>query len=167
MDIMDLGAIGELVGGVAVIASLVYVGLQVRQSNRQTKDTAAREVASQFDRLLETIVANPKAREMWIVATEGPDRANLRNPKNLNPDDLTVFALVLYRVFHQFHSQYRARQAGTLDDRQWSKILPWIQMHLVSECALDYWNWARDGWFDDDFTAFVDDQVRALHGGEA
>ena len=33
MDIMELGAIGELVGGVAVIASLVYVGLQVRQSN--------------------------------------------------------------------------------------------------------------------------------------
>ena len=35
MDIMELGAIGELVGGVAVIGSLIYVGLQVRQSNRQ------------------------------------------------------------------------------------------------------------------------------------
>ena len=33
MDIMELGAIGELVGGVAVIATLVFVGLQVRQSN--------------------------------------------------------------------------------------------------------------------------------------
>ena len=35
MDIMELGAIGELVGGVAVIGSLLYLGLQVRQSNRQ------------------------------------------------------------------------------------------------------------------------------------
>ena len=34
MDIMELGAIGELVGGVAVVGSLIYVGLQVRQSNR-------------------------------------------------------------------------------------------------------------------------------------
>ncbi len=33
MGIMELGAIGELVGGVAVIGSLIYVGLQVRQSN--------------------------------------------------------------------------------------------------------------------------------------
>ena len=32
MDIMELGAIGEMVGGVAVIASLIYIGLQVRQS---------------------------------------------------------------------------------------------------------------------------------------
>jgi len=35
MDIMELGAIGELVGGVAVIGSLVYLALQVRQSNQQ------------------------------------------------------------------------------------------------------------------------------------
>ena len=35
MNIMELGAIGELVGGVAVIGSLIYVGLQVRQSNAQ------------------------------------------------------------------------------------------------------------------------------------
>ncbi|NIV76389.1 MAG: hypothetical protein GWN37_16595, partial [Gammaproteobacteria bacterium] len=34
MDIMQLGAIGELVGGVAVIASLLYVGTQVRESRK-------------------------------------------------------------------------------------------------------------------------------------
>ena len=32
MDIMELGAIGELVGGVPVIGSLLYVGLQVREN---------------------------------------------------------------------------------------------------------------------------------------
>ncbi len=32
MDIMELGAIGELVGGVAVIGSLLYVGLQISPS---------------------------------------------------------------------------------------------------------------------------------------
>ena len=33
MDIMELGAIGELVGGVAVVGPLLFVGFQVRQSN--------------------------------------------------------------------------------------------------------------------------------------
>ena len=37
MDIMELGAIGELVGGVAVIASLIYVGLQLRQNTSATR----------------------------------------------------------------------------------------------------------------------------------
>ena len=39
MDIMELGAIGELVGGVAVIGSLIYVGLQVRHSAEQARQT--------------------------------------------------------------------------------------------------------------------------------
>ena len=46
MDIMELGAIGELVGALAVVASLLYVGTQVRQSNRQARDAAARDVTT-------------------------------------------------------------------------------------------------------------------------
>ncbi len=42
MDIMELGAIGELVGGVAVIGSLIYVGLQVRQNNEQARQSCRR-----------------------------------------------------------------------------------------------------------------------------
>ncbi len=45
MNIMELGAIGELVGGVAVIGSLIYVGLQVRQSTEQTRQSNAIERA--------------------------------------------------------------------------------------------------------------------------
>ncbi len=42
MDIMELGAIGELVEGVAVIGSLVYLSLQVRQSAMVQSKPAAR-----------------------------------------------------------------------------------------------------------------------------
>ncbi len=43
MDIMEIGAIGELVGGIAVIASLIYVGLQVRQGTDQVRQSNAIE----------------------------------------------------------------------------------------------------------------------------
>ncbi len=44
MDVMESGAIGELAGGVAVIASLIYVGLQVRQSNNLAQGAAELEM---------------------------------------------------------------------------------------------------------------------------
>ena len=47
MNITELGAIGELAGGIAVIVSLVYVGLQVQQSNQISKSASLREVASE------------------------------------------------------------------------------------------------------------------------
>ncbi len=59
MNIMELGAIGELVGGVAVIGSLLYVGLQVRQSNERSRQTleleraqANREMSGHFAEVL-------------------------------------------------------------------------------------------------------------------
>ena len=39
MDIMELGAIGELVGGLAVLVTLVYLALQVRQNTRSVRLT--------------------------------------------------------------------------------------------------------------------------------
>ncbi|NNL85227.1 MAG: hypothetical protein HKP27_06215, partial [Myxococcales bacterium] len=51
MDIMELGAIGELVGGVAVIASLIFVGLQVRQSNVVARDMSVRSIANEVGQI--------------------------------------------------------------------------------------------------------------------
>ena len=51
MTIAELGAIGELVGGVAVIASLVYVGLQIRQSNEVAKAESVRELTTEMGRI--------------------------------------------------------------------------------------------------------------------
>jgi hypothetical protein len=43
MDILELGAIGELVGGVAVVGSLLFVGVQIRQGTRMTEKRALRQ----------------------------------------------------------------------------------------------------------------------------
>ncbi len=45
---MELGAIGELVGALAVIGSLVYVGLQIRQSNRLEKAESVRATTRDY-----------------------------------------------------------------------------------------------------------------------
>ena len=37
MSLQDWGAIGELLGGVAIIVSLLYVGLQLKHGNRETR----------------------------------------------------------------------------------------------------------------------------------
>jgi len=34
MTIQDLGAIGDLVGGVAVLATLVYLAMQIKQNTK-------------------------------------------------------------------------------------------------------------------------------------
>ena len=50
MDIMELGAIGELVGGVAVIGSLIYLAIQVKQGNEAWRTEAHRALAQEWTR---------------------------------------------------------------------------------------------------------------------
>ena len=37
MSLQDWGAIGELVGGIAIIVSLLYVGLQIKHGNKEAR----------------------------------------------------------------------------------------------------------------------------------
>ena len=48
MSIMELGALGEFVAAFGVIASLIYVGFQVRQNTKATNGNAIAQVASRF-----------------------------------------------------------------------------------------------------------------------
>ena len=40
MSIIELGAIGELVGGVAVIGTLIFIAIQIRQNTHQLRENA-------------------------------------------------------------------------------------------------------------------------------
>ena len=63
MDIMELGAIGEFVGGIVVIGSLIFVGLQVRQSNRLAQAEAVRSYIREYSQNVLTPLAEPAMAE--------------------------------------------------------------------------------------------------------
>ena len=48
MTLQDWGALGELIGGVAIIVSLIYVGLQVRQSTHATRAATSQAFTDQY-----------------------------------------------------------------------------------------------------------------------
>ena len=50
MHIMEFGAIGELVGGLAVVGSLIYVGLQIRQNTKMEGAAAHRAILEEVSR---------------------------------------------------------------------------------------------------------------------
>ena len=64
MNIMELGAIGELVGGVAVIGSLIYVGFQVRQSNALNRAESIRAFARDYNNFMMQ-VKDPNFTDIW------------------------------------------------------------------------------------------------------
>ena len=105
MDIMELGAIGELVGGLAVIGSLIYVGLQVRQSTRAQNNAAVDTAIDTVLRMNNLIAADGDLAR--LMSDGSYDRANLGD----HPDYFR-FHLIMRGVFLQFDSVRVKREAG-------------------------------------------------------
>lgn len=51
MTLQDLGAIGEVIGGIAVIVSFIYLALQVRHGLQGYRSNITQEVTNHFSRL--------------------------------------------------------------------------------------------------------------------
>jgi hypothetical protein len=64
MTITELGAIGELVGGVAVIGSLIYLAAQIRQNTRAMRSTTHQTVVDSVLRTVESISDHPDVAEL-------------------------------------------------------------------------------------------------------
>ena len=158
-----IGAVGEVGGAIAVVVTLIYLAAQIRQNTRGMHEAASRETASQFDRLAEGILLDPKSQEMYKIATGDP-MSVLANPQGLDPDDLRLFALFMYRWFNSFHVQHLAWRSGTLTDADWAKVVPAVRTFTATEASRDYWHWARD-WFDVEFVQFVDSEIAARTPG--
>ena len=63
MTLVELGALGELVGGVAIIVSLVYVGLQLKQSNTMARTAVQKEITSANSTWAIAIASSPSLAE--------------------------------------------------------------------------------------------------------
>ena len=68
LTILDWRAIGELIGGLAVILSLIYVGTQVRQNTKATKLTSYQHALDKLT-ALDLLLAKDQAlhRIAWLV----------------------------------------------------------------------------------------------------
>ena len=95
MNLQDLGNIGELVSGIAVVISLVYVAFQIRQNTEQTQQNTQAVRAAAMDSTIRYSVA---VRQSLF---ENPEITGIYMAGNADPDALNELELVRYSVLIQ------------------------------------------------------------------
>ncbi len=75
-----IGAIGELIGAAAVVVTLIYLAVQIRQNTRQlaqnelsSRATAANVCAIAPRETRRTIYESPELTEIWLKGMNNPD----------------------------------------------------------------------------------------------
>jgi hypothetical protein len=111
MTIQEMGAIGELIGGIAIIISLLYVGLQIRQYSGALRSTTAQAAIQMAEATYAPILSNPDLAEISI--------RGLKDPAALTEVEMGRFNAQFHNVFFSLQNWFYQWRQGNLDDGIW------------------------------------------------
>ena len=159
MTLQDLGNIGEFVGAIGVVASLIYLALQIRQNSHQINQNSNSVLGSvelENARLasdwLVTIAQNPQLGRVWSLG--------LSEPTNLTDDEAVQFAMLMGSAFYRLEAPIRQYKRGLLSQDSWEPFEEVISRYMRSPAVLAWWA-NRDVPLAKSFTEYVNSRIPA------
>ena len=106
-----LGNIGDFVGGIAVILTLIYLAVQIRDNTRST-----RLAAMQSTMLSAQNVGKLPAQDRDLARVV---RVGLAAPDDLDEDEFQQFRYYLIGYLRVHEDMFVQHKAGVIDDETW------------------------------------------------
>jgi len=114
MSLEQASALAQIISAVAVFASLVFVGLQVRQNTKAVRAAASQAHSAMYHALTEDLVSNKDFAGVW--------RKGLESLDGLSEDDVVQFFSFASASFRFFEASRVQWVRGQLDDEHWHTI---------------------------------------------
>lgn len=154
MTLEDWANIGEIVGAIGVVASLVYLAVQVRHNSEHIKENTASlqgvsEAASEDGSrdVLITSITNP---ELIMIQRKGD------SGEALNEIESAQYTMMLRVTFNSHQTYFIQHARGLTGDEIWEY---WVRMFrkLTKAPGVRRW-WSKAGKdYDQNFQTYIDD----------
>ena len=130
MTLSDLADVGELLGGVAVVVSLVYLALQIRQNTRSVRGSTLHQNTDLWSHLFFRL-AEPEIAKAYVAGMSGqPD---------IKPLHFTQFFFLCRSIFLALENQYYQVRQGVLDGDAYAGYVRAISSQLLAFPGLRLW----------------------------
>jgi len=120
--LQDLGNLGEFVGALGVVFSLIYLARQMRQNTTSVRAAAFNSMTENSIRLLENTFPNAEFAE-FLHRAQG-DQSELTPAQSIQWDS---YMTAVFRHFGNLVYQYRV---GSLDRQMWEAYQRTLKEHL-------------------------------------
>ncbi len=149
-----ISAVGEALGALAVVASLIYLATQIRQNSASIRASTYDSALSQATNLHTLLLTNEALTNAWIQGLNAPDELDTINRLRFNS-----YMLRLFRMIESFHRQ---AAGGVLDpevfDVSWSEILEFADKPGVAS----WWQSHRQQ-FTKSFRNYVEQELESIN----
>jgi hypothetical protein len=136
MSLEDLGNIGEFVAAIAVIVSLVYLAVQIRQNTRTVRASTYQAVLDYSSRAVELVLANPHLERVY--------RVGRRDPSQLTEDERPQFRMLIAQFLTVYETMFLQYRCGILDEEYWSRRLGALTNLFSQPGIREYWLSVRE-----------------------
>lgn len=150
-----IGAIGEILGAIAVFASLIYLAIQIKAQMKQQRKTNIDNLTENWLNVLET-QTNSEAAEVW---TRG-----MSDFKGLSLREQAQFSSLTGRIFRISEGFFLSHKAGDIEDEQWQGQSAMISDIMMHPGVIAAWS-NRKHWYSKSFSDYVDSTI-ASQGGQ-
>jgi len=146
--------VAELVGALAVIASLVYLAVQLRQNNKMIRLSTLHDISSLYITCMLSVNHDQESTNLWIKG--------LSRYEELSPGEKARFLAFMGASMRTLAEQHYQWEQGALDSSTWEGMKALVDDFTQYPGFKVYWALRRH-----QFSASFRDHVEAAIGSAA
>lgn len=157
MTIQDLGAIGELVGAVATVATLAYLAVQIRANTQMMRAQSRREHQSSNAQYAIALAQNSDLADIF--------NRGLAGFESLTDAERTQFIFLFSQIVGVVEAAYGDWKNGVTDRAELDRTMAGSGALLASPGGRSYWRaFSARGGYSEGFRSFMDSKLSDRSG---
>jgi len=132
-----VGALSELIGAVAVIITLIYLAVQVRQNTLSNQNSASQTISAQYSEWLSLIIENESVAHIYRLGQQDLDQ--------LTDEEKIRYGMLLTQLCRACESQYQQHRTKMAPEEMWESTLGALVSVFSRPGGSEWWDKYGDG----------------------
>lgn len=150
MNWTAVGAVGEMLGALAVVISILYLSRSLRLGSSTERRRANHELLESTNVIFVALAENPHLASIW--------GRGLMDFDSLDPAERISFSSLMLNVVYTWEEAYHAAEFGQLDAFAFDRTLG-PRQEIVNLPGFQTWWKLRKPWVGPEFREFLDGQM--------
>ena len=148
-----VGAVAELIGGVAVLITLIYLSIQVKQNSRMQRQL---NVTEQTNRCIDSgqlLASDPEFADLFAKSI---------NNKELSPTEFSRLSGFLFAILTDFEEMYYTHKSGQQSEFRWENLNKHVYWQIKPGTkGNDWWHVMKKNFYTKEFIEYVDELLKS------
>jgi len=148
MSLEEMNLVSGIIASAAVVASLVFVGFQLRQNTRATRSQIHQNIMAGWLGVGPMVTSNAKAFAAGIASNE-------KTFRDLPDEDKLSYMATIFVFFKHYENMYLQHKEGFVRDQDWNAWTNHMFLYWRMSGVQLWWKDRRDA-FSPEFRRFIE-----------